>query len=124
MKMNNFLPSFDRNDDKLVRKQGKRKAFFTGSNSSCRHHIRQHYLIYQQRFKEADVPEHHWAIPRLLWKKMEDEKNGKKVTRQGTLDGLLTTSVAPVVLVFTRENLLHMVTQFVAVDDQVRPVRS
>ena len=55
---------------------------------------------------------------------MEDEKNGKKVTRQGTLDGLLTTSVAPVMPVFTRENLLHMVTQFVAVDDQVRPVRS
>ena len=31
---------------------------------------------------------------------------------------------APVVPVFTHENLLHAVTQFVAADDQVRSVRS
>ena len=55
---------------------------------------------------------------------MEDEKKGKKgkVVTQGTLDGLLIVPVAPVMPVFTRENLLHMVTQFIAVDDQVRPV--
>lgn len=58
---------------------------------------------------------------------MEAEKKGLKVATQrtqGTLDGLLIANVAPVVPVFTRENLLHMVTQFVAVDDQVKPVRS
>jgi hypothetical protein len=121
------LTEFDRNDEEFVRKQGKRKAFFTGGNSSCRHHIRQHYLIYQKKCKDGNIPEHHWAIPRAIWKIMEDEKNGKKVVTQGTqgtLDGLLIANVAPVVPVFTRENLLHMVTQFVAVDDQVRPVRS
>ena len=55
---------------------------------------------------------------------MEDEKKGKKgkVVTQGTLDGLLIVPVAPVMPVFMRENLLHMVTQFIAVDDQVRPV--
>ena len=53
---------------------------------------------------------------------MEDEKKGKKVATQGTLDRLLIVPVAPVVPTFTRENLLHMVTQFVAVDDQVRPI--
>ena len=98
-----------------------------GGNSSCRHHIRQHYLIYQQRCKDGNIPEHHWAIPRSIWKIMEEEKKGKKVVSlamQGTLDGLLISNVAPVVPVFTRENLLHAVTQFVAVDDQVRPVRS
>ena len=52
----------------------------------------------------------------------EDEKKRKKVATQGTLDGLLIVPVAPVVPTFTRENLLHMVTQFVAVDDQVRPI--
>ena len=45
-----------------------------------------------------------------------------KVVTQGTLDGLLIVPVAPVMPVFMRENLLHMVTQFIAVDDQVRPV--
>jgi hypothetical protein len=95
-----------------------RKAFFTGGNSSCRQHIRQHYSIYQQRCKEENVPEHHWAMPRSLWRKIEDERMGKKVGTQGTLDGLLKKPKGP--LVFTRENLLHVVTQFVAVDDQVR----
>jgi hypothetical protein len=115
-----ILPSLKRNNEELVKKQGKRKAFFTGGNSSCRQHIRQHYAIYQERCKEADVPEHHWAIPRLIWRKMEEEKRGKKVpvAKQGTLDGMLVETLnSPV---FTRENVLHKVTQFVAVDDQVR----
>jgi hypothetical protein len=119
-----FLPSFYRNDEEFVKKNSKRKAFFTGGNSSCRQHIRQHYLIYQKRCEEENIPEHHWAMPRSLWRKKEAEARspGKKVAMQGTLDGLLVE--APVVPVFTRENLLHSVTQFVAVDDQVRPVRS
>jgi hypothetical protein len=51
---------------------------------------------------------------------MEEEKRGKKVpvAKQGTLDGMLVETLnSPV---FTRENVLHKVTQFVAVDDQVR----
>jgi hypothetical protein len=50
---------------------------------------------------------------------MEEEKRGVKKGRQGTLSHLIgkaNTPVAP--LVFARENLLHVVTQFVAVDDQ------
>lgn len=116
-----ILPIFERNNEEFVKKQGKRKAFFTGGNSSCRQHIRQHYAIYQERCKEADIPEHHWAIPRPVWRKMEEEKRGKKgpVANQGTLDGMLVETLnSPV---FTRENVLHKVTQFVAVDDQVRP---
>jgi hypothetical protein len=116
-----ILPSFERNDEEFVKKNGKRKAFFTGGNSSCRQHIRQHYTIYQERCKEADLPEHHWAIPRPLWRKMQEGKRGEKVTKQGTLDGMLVeTLICPA---FTRENVLHMVMQFVAVDDQVRPNR-
>ncbi|KIJ89855.1 hypothetical protein K443DRAFT_36633, partial [Laccaria amethystina LaAM-08-1] len=67
-----------KNDDEFVKKSGMRKAFHTGSNSSCRQHIRQHYAIYQERCKAANILEHHWAIPRIIWKKMEDERMGKK----------------------------------------------
>jgi hypothetical protein len=94
-----------------------RKAFHTGSNSSCRQHIRQHYAIYQERCKAANILEHHWAIPRIIWKKMEDERMGKKAGRQETLDGFVGKAAGPIA--YTRENVLHVVTQFVAVDDQV-----
>jgi hypothetical protein len=56
-------------------------------------------------------------MPHMLWKKIEDERMGKKVGTQGTLDGLLKKSTGPIM--FTCENVLHAVTQFVAVDDQV-----
>ncbi|KAF8240406.1 hypothetical protein L208DRAFT_1068752, partial [Tricholoma matsutake] len=62
-----------KNDDEFVKKHGKQKVFHTGGNSSCQQHIRQHYEIYQQWCKEANIPEHHWAIPCLIWKRMEDE---------------------------------------------------
>jgi hypothetical protein len=120
--MTSYEFCFDRNDEEFVKKNGQRKAFFTGSNSSCRQHIRQHYPIYQKRCKDAKIPEDHWAIPRPLWREMEEAKKGKKAVKQGTLDGTLVE--APTIPVFTRENVLHMVTQYVAVDDQVRPVRS
>jgi len=120
-----FLPSFDRNDEEFTTKYGKRKAFLTGGNSSCRQHIRQHYPIYQERCKEANIPEHHWAMPRPLWREMEEERKGKVDPEtpgtQKTLDGALVKKPPP--LVFAREDVLHKVTQFVAVDDQVRPVR-
>lgn len=118
MKLINNLLSFDRNDEALVNRYGKRKTFFTGGNSSCRQHIRQHYAIYQERCKDENIPEHHWAMPRPLWRQLEDEKRGKKLGTQGTLDGLLVEKPAPVV--FTRENVLHVITQFIAVDNQVR----
>ena len=42
---------------------------------------------------------------------------------QGTLDGsLVERSEKPVPLVFMRGNALYAVTQFIAVDDQVRPL--
>jgi hypothetical protein len=115
--MSNSYEGIDRNDDGFVKKYGKRKAFHTGGNSSCRLHIRQHYIVYQERCKAENIPEHHWAIPRPVWKRMQDDKRGVKMERQGTLDGLLKKQKEP--LVFTRENVLHFVTQFIAVDDQV-----
>lgn len=114
--LNSYI-GFGRNDVGFVTKYGKRKAFHAGGNLSCRQHIRQHYEVYQQQCKAENIPEHHWAIPRAIWRKTQDEKNTAKGERQGTLDELMKKPVA--LLVFTRENVLHSVTQFIAVDDQV-----
>ncbi|KIM51949.1 hypothetical protein SCLCIDRAFT_86780, partial [Scleroderma citrinum Foug A] len=50
----------------LLARYGKRKAFHTGSNSSCRQHIRSHYELYKARCAERGVSEHHHALPRTL----------------------------------------------------------
>jgi hypothetical protein len=83
-----------------------------GSNSSCRQHLCQHYEIYQKQCKEAKVEEHHWAIPRHIWREAQ-EKKGK----QGKLDGIVVKLQEP--QVFTHEGLRHAVSQFIACDDQV-----
>jgi len=81
-------------------------------------HIRQHYQLYQEQCKEKNIPENHWAIPRPIWNaRQELEKHGKD-TKQATLDLMVTKSVGP--LVFMRKNLLHAITKFITVDDQVR----
>jgi hypothetical protein len=97
-----------------LNEKGQRNAFFTGGNSTCRAHIRQHYTLYKERCKEANIPENHHAIPRPLWNKMQEEKaKGKKQT---TLDGLLKN----VPKEFTRDGILRAVSQFIACGDQVR----
>ncbi|KIM58355.1 hypothetical protein SCLCIDRAFT_55519, partial [Scleroderma citrinum Foug A] len=53
-------------DEIFVRKNGKRKAFHLGSNSSCRQHIRIHYEEYQQRCVEGGIPENDHAVPREI----------------------------------------------------------
>ena len=57
---------------------------------------------------------------------MEEERRGGKeggLMMQETLDeSLVERSEKPVPLVFTRKNVLHAVTQFIAVNDQVRPL--
>jgi len=103
----------------FVQKEGKRKAFHTGSNSSCRVHIRQHYNLYQAKCKEANIPEHHWAVLRPIWNEREASQKHGKV--QVILDSAVTKLVEP--LVFTQENLLHVVTQFITVDNQVRDLQ-
>jgi hypothetical protein len=107
--------SSPKNREKPNLKDGKRAAFFTGGNSTCRAHIRSHYQIYKQRCKDNDIPENHHAIPRDIWKEMQAAKmKGKK---QVKIDDILGKSTAP--QEFTREGILHAVAQFVACDDQV-----
>ena len=50
---------------------------------------------------------------------MEEAQKGIKSAKQGTLDSLIKKPTG--LQMFTRESLLHMVTQFIAVDDQVSP---
>ena len=104
-------------NDEFVKKEGKRKAFHAGGNSSCRSHIRQHYELYKQRCEEKKISENHYAIPRILWKQMEEEKRNPKSKKQKKLDGAFEKVQGP--REFTREGVLHAISQFVAVDDQV-----
>jgi hypothetical protein len=110
----------DRADVGFVNKQGKRKAFHVGGNSSCRAHIRRHYQLYKQRCKDGNIPENHHAMPRALWKELQEARKNPKAMQQGKLDGAFKATKGPVE--FTREGVLHAVAQFVACDDQVRSV--
>jgi len=104
-----------RADGELVKKHRKRKAFHTGGNSSCRAHIRKHYELYKQQCKDGDILENHHALPRPLWKELQEAKKNPKVMQQGKLDGVIKTIKSP--LEFTREGVLHAVAKFVACDD-------
>lgn len=115
--MIDLLVSCIRSNEEFIKKNGRAKAFFTGGNSSCRYHIRQHYDLYKERCKNADILEHHWAIPRPIWKKMQALKNGKKVDKQANLDGIVLKARGP--REFTRDGLRDIVTQFITCDDQV-----
>lgn len=104
-----------REDPKAVKARGIRKCFFTGSNTSCRQHIRQHYEIYQELCKKKGIPESRRAIPPAVLREREATKKNTK--KQVTLDGMLDKVKRPTE--FGREEILHAVTQLVACDDQV-----
>jgi hypothetical protein len=97
-----------------VKSKGLRRAFFCGSNTSCRQHIRQHYTIYQQRCKDEGVTENHRAIPPQILKEREAAKKPKKQTN---LDGIVIKEQRPAE--FSRDSILEAVAKFVACDDQV-----
>ena len=56
-------------------------------------------------------------IPHLIWREMQLKKQNPKAKTQRMLDGAIKTLHGP--RKFTREGVLHAVTQFVACDDQV-----
>jgi hypothetical protein len=101
---------------KEAAKENLKKAFFTGGNSSCRAHIRQHYETYQVRCKDGNVPVNHHAIPRNIFRQMKEDKKRKGGT-QATLDGMLEKTAE--VKTYSREGATHAIVQFVACDDQV-----
>ena len=101
---------------KEAAKENLKKAFFTGGNSSCRAHIRQHYEIYKVRCKDGNIPVNHHAIPRNIFRQMKEDKKRKGGT-QATLDRMLEKTAE--VKTYSREGATHAIAQFVACDDQV-----
>ena len=101
---------------------GKRKAFLKGSNSSCRFHIRQHFALYKEKCNEADIPIAHWAIPRPIWKAMEEEKavaeRGVMTKKKGQQLLDFASVVGP--REFTRAGILEAVAKLIATNNQVR----
>ncbi|KAH9006029.1 hypothetical protein EDB84DRAFT_1447632 [Lactarius hengduanensis] len=67
--------------------------------------------------QKAKVPEHHWAIPRAIWKEMQALSAGKQVEKQANLDGVVQKFCGP--REFTREGLRDAITKLIACDDQV-----
>jgi hypothetical protein len=95
-------------------KTNRRKAFITGSNSTCHYHIRQHYEVYREKCKAASIPEQHWAILRDIWEAMEDEKGS---VTQKTLDGTFKKVTLPTE--FTHKGICDALAKFIVCDDQV-----
>jgi len=118
--MNIFLP-WTRDDEAFIKLNGKRKAFHKGGNSSCRFHIRQHYKLYKEKCEATDVPINHWAIPRHIWKAMEEEKalekRGRKTKKQTQQLLAFTAVVGP--REFTRAGILQAVAKLIATNNQV-----
>lgn len=107
-----------RESPKFLATHGKRKAFHLGSNLSCQSHICQHYELYKVRCALGKIPEHHHAIPRVVWKAMEaQEKELTAKRKQSKINDLFNQEKGP--RVFSREDVLHVVTKFIACDDQV-----
>jgi len=83
-----------RADESFTKAHGKRKAFHKGSNSSL----------------------HHWAIPRDIWRVMEEEKEAEKQGRltQEQQQKKLSFQTVTGPREFTRAGVLHAVTKLIA----------
>jgi hypothetical protein len=102
---------------------GKRKAFHKGGNSSCRLHIRQHYDLYKEACEKGNIPMNHWAIPRPIWKALEDAKQAKKTGQSVKMEQQrlgFQTMTGP--REFTREGTLDAVAKLIATNNQVKVI--
>ena len=109
------LLAYGRDDEKFTKKYGKRKALHLGSNLLCCQHIRGHYALYKERCAEQQLKEHHHAVPRDIARARLETKKQEKAG-QLTLDGVYKKGA---VKVFSREEVLKAVAEFVVCDDQV-----
>jgi hypothetical protein len=118
MEMHTYLTRIDQD---FVKAHGTRKAFHKGGNSSCRTHIRQHYDIYKKKCEKANIPINHWAIPRDIWKTMEEEKEaeeqGRLTKKQQQQQLIFKTVTGP--HEFTRAGTLYAVTKLIATNNEV-----
>lgn len=96
--------------------KGLKKTFFTGSNSSCRQHIRQHYDLYKKQCEDGKIPLNHRAIPPPILKSIMAGKD-PKILEQKKLDGVVVKRER--VKEFSCDHMLDAVAKFVTCDDQV-----
>jgi hypothetical protein len=108
-----------RDDERFLKLQGMRKAFFKGGNSSCRLHLRQHFVLYKERCEKAGVPINHWAIPRPIWKEMQEEKEADKQVTKKQEQQQLNFKAVTGPREFTRKGVLQSVTELIATNNQV-----
>jgi len=117
----NVYSMLARADESFVKAHGKRKAFHKGGNSSCRTHIHQHYKLYIQKCEKGNIPINHWAIPRDVWRVMEEEKEaitqGRLMQKQQQQQLSFETVTGP--REFTRAAVLHAVTKLIATNNLV-----
>lgn len=93
-------------------------AFFTGSTTSCRGHIRQHYDLYTARCTaEGITPRDHCKPVGKGKLKTAGEAGG-----QTTLEGVFAKATGP--KEFSKLTLTHAVAQLVVCDDQVSFINS
>ena len=110
-----FIP---REDSRFVESKGLRRAFFTGSNTSCQAHIRGHYETYKEWCEADGIKMKDHCIPRKL---LRSQSAGSGVLSQTTLDNAVEPSKPT--KEFSKDAILHAVAQLVACDDQVSGVR-
>jgi hypothetical protein len=94
------------------------KAFFKGRNLSCRLHICQHFTLYKKRCEKGNIPINHWAIPRSIWKKMEEEKGVKKQVTKKQVQQALSFKAVTGPREFTRVGILQSITELIATNNQ------
>ena len=94
-----------------MKKNGLRKAFDVGSNSSCCQHIRSHFDLYKEQCEEKKLKVHHHAMPPEMVQVQNQAKKQKK------LDGMLPTR--KVEREFSWERVLEAVAEFIVCDGQV-----
>ena len=109
-----FTYLMTRGNAKFVLISGKRKCFHIGGTLSNQFHICQHFEAYKTACAMVVIPMNHHAIPRVVWKEMQEEAmpSGGK---QSTLVFAKMNSERE----FTRKAVLHSVAQFVACENQV-----
>ena len=91
--------------------------FHLRSNSSCRQHICLHYKEYQQRCADGNITENEHAIPRDVLAAKKGQVKLVQCDTQTSLDG--TFMKVAVLRVFSREDVLKSIAEFVVCDDQV-----
>ena len=110
---------YDRVDEKLIAKHGRRKAFYTGGNSTCHGHICTHYNLYKERCQMNNITKNHHGIPpHILLAERKAETKPKLSGGQTTLDGKFAKAKSQTQM-FSGDDVLKSIAEFIVCDDQV-----